>query len=146
MANSLEVRCPFTDHHLLEFGLSIPFTWKYRSGQTKWIVRQTMRGILPESVLQKRKMGFNPPLPEWIGVELKPLITQMLSRDAIEHRGIFRPDSVERLLKDHFEGRRDNALKIWALLMLEVWHQMYIDTQASAPIQSLLAGSAKECP
>jgi asparagine synthase (glutamine-hydrolysing) len=146
MANSLEVRCPFTDHHLLEFGLSIPFTWKYHSGQTKWIVRQTMRGILPESVLQKRKMGFNPPLPEWIGVELKPLITQMLSRGAIEHRGIFRPDSVERLLKDHFEGRRDNALKIWALLMLEVWHQMYIDTQASAPIQSLLAGSAKECP
>jgi asparagine synthase (glutamine-hydrolysing) len=143
MANSLEVRCPFTDHHILEFGLSIPFAWKYRPGQTKWIVREALQGILPDSILRKRKMGFNPPLPEWIGGELRPLIAQMLSRKTIEQRGMFRFEAVDRLLQDHYENRRDNALKIWALLMLEVWQQMYIDREAGAPVQSLMARSAE---
>jgi asparagine synthase (glutamine-hydrolysing) len=139
MANSLEVRCPFTDHHLIEFGLSIPFAWKYRPGQTKRIVREAMKDLLPASVLRKKKMGFNPPLPEWISKELKPLIASLLSAEAIERRGMFRPEGVKQLIQDHFEGRRDNAIKIWGLLMLEVWYQMYIDRQRQPRIQSLLA-------
>jgi asparagine synthase (glutamine-hydrolysing) len=141
MANSLEVRCPFTDHHILEFGLSMPFEWKYRPGKTKKIVREAMQGILPDSVLRKKKMGFNPPLPEWIGRELKPMIGEMLSRKAVARRGMFRPEAVERLLKEHFAGARDNALKIWGLLMLEVWHQMYIDKVPDTSAQFLLAAS-----
>jgi asparagine synthase (glutamine-hydrolysing) len=141
MANSLEVRCPFTDHHVLEFGLAIPFSWKYRGGRTKWIVRQAMKGILPDAVLQKKKTGFNPPMPEWIARELKPLISALLSRSAVERRGIFRPDAITKLLQDHFTGKRDNGVKIWGLLMLEVWHQMYIDQQIGEPILELLPGS-----
>jgi asparagine synthase (glutamine-hydrolysing) len=142
MANSFEVRCPFTDHRVLEFGLSIPFAWKYRPGQTKWILREAMQGILPDSILRRKKTGFNPPMPEWIGGELRPLIAQMLSRKTIEQRGMFRFDVVDRLLQDHYEHKRDNALKIWALLMLEVWQQMYIDREAGAPVQSWMAASA----
>jgi len=144
MANSLEVRCPFTDHHLIEFGLSIPFAWKYHPGQTKRIVREAMKDLLPPSVLQKKKMGFNPPLPEWISKELRPLITSLLSEEAIERRGMFRPAGVKQLIQDHFEGHRDNAIKIWGLLMLEIWYQMYIDRQPQPRIQSLLAISANE--
>ncbi|MGA7792915.1 MAG: asparagine synthase (glutamine-hydrolyzing) [Candidatus Acidiferrales bacterium] len=140
MANSLEVRCPFTDHHILEFGLSIPFSWKYRRGQTKWIVRQALKGILPDAVLNRKKTGFNPPMPEWITRELKPLISALLSRSAVERRGIFRPDAISKLLQDHFTGRRDNGVKIWGLLMLEVWHQMYIDQRLGEPILELLPG------
>lgn len=141
MANSLEVRCPFTDHHLIEFGLSIPFAWKYKQGQTKRIVREAMRGILPDSVVRKKKMGFNPPLPEWINRELKPLIAEVLSRKAIERRGIFRADAIERLIQDHYAGRRDNALKIWALLMLEVWFQMYIDAGPGETVEEMLCSA-----
>lgn len=144
MANSLEVRCPFTDHQIVEFGLSIPFEWKYRPGNTKRIVRDAMQGVLPESVLRKKKMGFNPPLPQWINSELKPLIAEMLSRKAIEHRGIFQPQAVERLLQDHAEGKRDNALKIWGLLMLEVWHRIYIDRQEDSFAESLQTAMATE--
>jgi asparagine synthase (glutamine-hydrolysing) len=144
MANSLEVRCPFTDHEILEFGLSIPFEWKCRLGNTKRIVRDAMRGVLPESVLRKGKMGFNPPLPAWINFELKPLIAEMLSQKAIERRGIFKPDAIELLLKDHAEGRRDNALKIWGLLMLEVWYRMYIDQEGALFAESLQAAMTSE--
>lgn len=129
MANSLELRCPFADHRVQEFGLSLPFAWKYRHGKIKWILRQTMEKILPPSVLQGKKIGFNPPVPQWIGNELKPLISELLSTRAVEQRGIFRPSAVAALLQDHFSAKRDNALKIWALLMLELWFRMYIDAR-----------------
>jgi asparagine synthase (glutamine-hydrolysing) len=127
MANSLELRCPFADHRIQEFGLSLPFAWKYRRGKTKWILRQAMKDILPASVLHGKKIGFNPPLPQWINGELRPLISDLLSPRAVERRGIFRPQAVSALLQDHFEQRRDNALKLWGLLMLEMWFRMYID-------------------
>lgn len=140
MANSLEVRCPFTDHYLLEFGLSIPFKWKYRPGKTKWIIREAMKGILPASVLQKKKMGFNPPIPDWIGRELRPKISALLSPREVERRGIFRPSAVDALCAEHFQGKRDHGLKIWALLMLEQWFRMYIDAKPDTgdviPIQA----------
>jgi asparagine synthase (glutamine-hydrolysing) len=127
MANSLELRCPFADHRIQEFGLSLPFAWKYRRGKTKWILREAMKDILPPSVLQAKKIGFNPPLPQWINGELRPLISDLLSPRAVERRGMFRPQAVSALLQDHFEHRRDNALKLWGLLMLEIWFRMYID-------------------
>ncbi len=142
MANSLEVRCPFTDHHVLEFGLSIPFGLKYRPGRTKWITREAMKGILPESVLRKKKMGFNPPMPEWIGGELRPLVAELLSPAAVERRGVFQPRTITRLLEDHFQGRRDNGLKIWGLLMLELWYRIYVDRGATSLVQRLLGTSA----
>jgi asparagine synthase (glutamine-hydrolysing) len=127
MANSLELRCPFADLRIQEFGLSLPFGWKYRRGKTKWILREAMKEILPASVLHGKKIGFNPPLPQWINGELKPLLSDLLSPRAVERRGMFRPQAVAALLQDHFEQRRDNALKLWGLLMLEIWFRMYID-------------------
>jgi len=127
MANSLELRCPFADHRILEFGLSIPFAWKYQRRQTKWLLREAMKDTLPQTILRGKKIGFNPPIPQWISRELKPVIAELLSQRAIERRGIFQPAAVATLLQDHFAGKRDNALKIWSLLMLELWFQMYVD-------------------
>ena len=145
MANSLEVRAPFTDYRLLEFAMQVPQRMKVRNMTTKWITRQAMRDILPREVLTKKKMGFNPPLPQWINGELKPVIKELLSPAAIERRGVFRPDSVEKLLRDHQENRRDNALKIWALLMIEVWQRMYFDKQSEETVlESALAGTKRK--
>ena len=145
MANSLEVRAPFTDYRLLEFALQMPDKMKVRHGATKWILRQALREVLPREILQKKKMGFNPPLPQWINGELKPVIRQLLSPKAIESRGIFRPDAVQKLLRDHEQNRRDNALKIWALLMIEVWQRMYFDGQSEETVlETALGGSRRK--
>jgi asparagine synthase (glutamine-hydrolysing) len=146
MANSLEVRAPFTDYRLFEFAMQVPQRMKVRNMTTKWITRQAMRGILPQEVLAKKKMGFNPPLPQWINGELRPVIQQFLSPAAIERRGIFRPDAVQKLLRDHEENRRDNALKIWALLMIEVWQRMYFDKQSEDSVLEAVMGEAKRKP
>jgi asparagine synthase (glutamine-hydrolysing) len=143
MANSLEVRCPFSDQELVEFALGLPSKMKLRGLDTKWIVKEAMRGILPEEILRRKKMGFAPPLPKWVNRELKPLIAGMLDSATIERRGIFRPDSVARLLRDHSEGRRDNSMQIWSLLMIEVWQRMYMDGESEPMVQeSILAASA----
>jgi asparagine synthase (glutamine-hydrolysing) len=146
MANSLEVRAPFTDYRLLEFALRVPQRMKVRNLTTKWITRQAMRGILPQEVLTKKKMGFNPPLPQWINGELRPVIAELLSPAAIERRGIFRPDAVARLVRDHQENRRDNGLKIWALLMIEVWQRMYFDGESEDAVLESALGGAKRKP
>jgi asparagine synthase (glutamine-hydrolysing) len=146
MANSLEVRAPFTDYRLLEFAMQVPQHMKVRRMTTKWITRQALQGILPREVLEKKKMGFNPPLPQWINGELKPMIRQFLSPKAVESRGIFRPEAVEKLLREHEENRRDNALKIWALLMIEVWQRMYFDGQSEEEVLDSALGEARKKP
>ena len=146
MANSLEVRAPFTDYRLLEFALRVPQKMKVRRTTTKWITRQALRDLLPREVLEKKKMGFNPPLPQWINGELKPVIGQFLSPKAVESRGIFRPEAVQKLLRDHEENRRDNALKIWALLMIEVWQRMYFDGQSEDAVLEAALGEIKRKP
>jgi asparagine synthase (glutamine-hydrolysing) len=146
MANSLEVRAPFTDYRLLEFAMQVPDNMKVRRTTTKWITRQALRDILPKEVLEKKKMGFNPPLPQWINGELKPVIRQFLSPDAVERRGIFRPEAVLKLVRDHEENRRDNALKIWALLMIEVWQRMYFDHESEESVLETALGGARRKP
>jgi asparagine synthase (glutamine-hydrolysing) len=136
MANSLEVRCPFTDQRLIEFALGLPYRMKSRRLETKWVVKEAMRGTLPPDILGKKKMGFNPPLPQWINRELKPLLAQLLDPAVIQRRGIFRPEAVAKLLTDHNENRRDNALKLWALLMLEVWQRMYLDGESESSVRN----------
>jgi asparagine synthase (glutamine-hydrolysing) len=142
MANSLEVRCPFTDQNLIEFALHLPYSFKFHRFQTKWVVKEAMRGILPEAILRKKKVGFNPPLPIWINNQLKPLVEQLLSPASIKRRGIFQPDAVARLLRDHTQKKRDNALKIWALLMLEVWQRMYLENESESSILDTFALTA----
>ena len=143
MANSLEVRCPFSDQDVIEFALGLPANMKLRGFDTKWILRETMRGILPKEILRRKKMGFSPPLPTWVNGELKPLIAGMLDPAIIERRGIFRADAVARLVRDHTERKRDTSMQIWALLMIEVWQRMYIDGDSELTVQeSLLAASA----
>lgn len=143
MANSLEVRCPFSDQELIEFALGLPPKLKLRGLDKKWIVKEAMRGILPPEILTRKKMGFAPPMSRWINRELKPLIACMLDSATLERRGIFRPRSVARLLRDHFEGKRDNSMQIWSLLMIEVWQRMYLDGESEPDVQeSLLAASA----
>ncbi|HKV91089.1 MAG TPA: asparagine synthase (glutamine-hydrolyzing) [Candidatus Angelobacter sp.] len=146
MANSLEVRAPFTDYRLLEFAMQVPGNMKIRRSTTKWITRQALRNILPKEVLEKKKMGFNPPLPQWINGELQPVIQQFLSPAAVERRGLFRPEAVQTLLSQHAENRRDNALKIWALLMIEVWQRMYFDKQSEESVLEEAVGMTKRKP
>ncbi|MDX6397201.1 MAG: hypothetical protein QOJ43_609 [Gaiellaceae bacterium] len=121
MAHGLEVRAPYTDHRLVEYGFSLPGTDKLKRGRTKAILRDAATGRIPARALAKPKIGFNPPMGVWLRGELSPLVDSHLAPDVISARGLFRPEAVQRLVGALRSGRRDTSLHVWSLIVLEQW-------------------------
>jgi asparagine synthase (glutamine-hydrolysing) len=138
MAHALELRAPFCDRRLIEFSLSVPFNQKFRFGQSKWILREAMKSTLPQAVLKRKKLGFNPPTNAWLRGELRALASTLLGPDGILKRGLFRPVELQRLLEQHCEGVRDVSLKMWALIALEIWFRLYQDSTDVDELQEQL--------
>src|SRR5207302_3582976 len=127
MANSLEARSPLLDHRLVEFCAALPSSYKLRGRTSKWLLRQLMRDRLPPAILTRPKMGFGVPVGEWLRGELRPLLEDtVLSRRAL-NRGYFRPAAVRSLVDEHTSRRADRTPHLWALLMLEMWFQTFVD-------------------
>jgi asparagine synthase (glutamine-hydrolysing) len=127
MANSLEARSPFLDHHVIEFAASLPEKFKLRGLTTKYLLKQILRKLLPAENLDRRKMGFGVPIGEWLRGKLQPFLRETLLAEAALKRGLFKPETVTRLVDLHTRGERDYSHQLWTLLMLELWFQRFID-------------------
>jgi asparagine synthase (glutamine-hydrolysing) len=145
MAHSLEARSPFLDHRLMEFAARLPNDLKLRrsgaSYSSKYILKQAARGVLPDEVIDRRKMGFAVPLAHWLRDELRDLTYDALTDQRARDRGWFDPAAITQLLDEH-NGGADHTPRIWGLLQLELWCRAYLDagaSSASAVEQSVLA-------
>jgi asparagine synthase (glutamine-hydrolysing) len=99
----------------------MPGHLKIRNGERKWILKQAMKDVLPESILNRKKEGFSIPMKNWLRKELQPLMRDLLSRDRIARRGLLDPDVVEKLMDDHVEGRENHAHTLFPLMVFERW-------------------------
>ena len=126
MACSLECRCPLLDHELVEFALALPPQWRFgpRAGG-KHVLKDWARELLPRQVLTRPKMGFGVPVGEWFRGELRSLLEQRLLADNALCQRVFRPRWLRSLLEAHLSGRANYEHPLWALLMLELWHQRW---------------------
>ncbi|HWN98997.1 MAG TPA: asparagine synthase (glutamine-hydrolyzing) [Blastocatellia bacterium] len=127
MAVSLEARSPFLDHRVMEFAAALPARFKLRGLTTKYLLKNALRGLVPQENLTRRKMGFGVPIGHWFRAELKGFLKDALLSERSLGRGYFKPESVLRLVDDHQSRRRDYSHQLWTLLMLELWHQEFID-------------------
>jgi asparagine synthase (glutamine-hydrolysing) len=127
MAHSLEVRSPFLDHVLMERVARLPGSMKLRRGKLKYLLKEAVRPWLPESVIDRPKMGFGAPIASWFRGALSSLPEDVLLDPVSTGRGMFRREQVRLLIDEHRAGRRDNASKLWSLLVLELWFRTYID-------------------
>ncbi|MCC7174626.1 MAG: asparagine synthase (glutamine-hydrolyzing) [Bryobacterales bacterium] len=125
MAASLEVRCPLMDHRLAEFAAALPHSWKMDRGVGKALFRQALGGRLPPEILRRGKMGFGVPLPVWFRGPLREMLWDSLLGVRFLGRGIARPEFVRYLLEEHQRGRRDNSIRLWMLLMLDLWFEQW---------------------
>jgi asparagine synthase (glutamine-hydrolysing) len=131
MANSLEARCPFLDHELLEFACSIPSALKLKGMTTKYILKRALEGIVPPEIIQRKKHGFGVPVGRWFRTSLNSYLHEtLLSREALA-RGYFHEATLRRLIAEHESGKRDHGHRLWALLTLEIWHRLFIDEEKS---------------
>ena len=131
MAVSLETRSPLLDTSIMEFAASLPRTWKVGAFSSKKILKEAHHGILPYEILYRRKMGFSVPLSHWFQGELHGYIREILLDSGSLARGYFKREVIERLIDDHKAGRRNNAFRLWALLMLELWHRQFVDRSSN---------------
>ncbi len=127
MAHSLEVRSPLLDHRLVEFAASLPVTLKLRGFTQKYLLKRLMRDRLPRRTMRRRKMGFGVPIDHWFRGDLRDMAFDLLLDSRASTRGYFRPAVVERYLQDHVAGRAQHHMRLWSLLMLELWQRMFID-------------------
>lgn len=127
MLNSLEGRSPFLDYQLMEFASRIPSGMKVRGRTGKYILRKAFRELLPDKIRKRGKMGFALPIGFWFRNELKDFIKATLLSERALERGYFNPEALKNMLGEHFKASQDYTRQIWALLMLELWHQRFID-------------------
>ncbi len=126
MANSLEVRCPFLDHRVVEFAARIPARLKMRGFSTKRLLKKAFADALPAEILERGKMGFGVPIAEWFRGELSGYLREVLLDPAALGRGYFRSEAVRDIIEAHISGRADHGYRLWSLLMFELWHRKYM--------------------
>jgi asparagine synthase (glutamine-hydrolysing) len=132
MACGLEARSPFLDHAVMEYCASLPSDLKLQGRTTKYLLRRAMRGLLPAEVVERPKRGFAVPIDRWFRRELRTLVHDVLLDARTLQRGYFREAAVRRLLDEHRRGVRGWHAELWSLLVLELWHRMFVDRRPAA--------------
>jgi asparagine synthase (glutamine-hydrolysing) len=132
MANSLEGRVPFVDHHVVEFAASLPARLRLRGLAKKYVLKRAMAGALPERVLRGPKRGFNVPIPVWLAGELRDLVHDVLNDKRVREAGFFDPAAVRALIDEHERRRHDRSRNLWALLVFTLWCEEYLPAGRAA--------------
>jgi asparagine synthase (glutamine-hydrolysing) len=133
MAHSLESRVPLLDNDVIDFAASLPLPMKIRDGRRKVLLKQVASRILPHDIVHRRKQGFGVPVGVWFRGTLRDTFNDVLGSQRARERGYFRRPFVDRVLQEHLAGVRDHSWRLWQLVVLEMWHRVYIDTPAFAP-------------
>jgi asparagine synthase (glutamine-hydrolysing) len=136
MATSVESRVPFLDHKLVEFTCSLPEKLKLRGGTTKYILREAMKGVLPEAILSRSKMGFPVPIGAWFRGAYRSVIDEYVLSERAMSRGIFNADFVCDLVQRHQSGAENHDERLWALVNFEIWQRQFFDGESQADVPS----------
>ena len=126
MMASLEGRVPLLNNDFVQYATHLPLNMKLRGLRSKFLLKRALRGILPESILNRPKKGFGIPVAHWFRGPLKEQMLSVLSPERIARKGFFDPGAVKQLIDDHLDGRRDNRKQLWTLFAFELWHDGYL--------------------
>jgi asparagine synthase (glutamine-hydrolysing) len=128
MAHSIETRNPFLDYRVVEYCVRLPGHYKVRDGRGKAVLREAMRGLLPDSiVLPREKLGFPTPIAKWFREKPEETIYPVLRSNACVSRGLFEPRALERAIEKHVSGRADLSNNIFRWILTELWFERFID-------------------
>ena len=122
----IESRVPFLDHKLVELTAKLPTRLKINGGKTKYILKEAMRGILPDEILHRPKMGFPVPVGAWFRGEYKHIVGEFVTGERALQRGIFNADCVRQIVAEHDAGANHDE-RIWFLVNFEMWQRRFLD-------------------
>jgi len=126
MANSLELRSPMLDVNVVEWGVSLPRKYKIKGFETKHILKDIARSLVPANLIDRPKMGFGIPRAEWLRTGMKEMVIETLTDTTATQRGWFNPIEVKKVIGIHVAGKNKDNI-IWPMLMLELWARTWLD-------------------
>lgn len=129
MAHSLELRVPFLDKEVFRIASNIPASLKTSNGTTKYILRKAAEGIVPEHVLNRKKLGFPVPIRHWLKDEMYDWAIGVIQESDTDH--LLKKEYLLRLLEEHCQGKQDYSRKIWTVLMFMLWHSIFVEKKYS---------------
>jgi asparagine synthase (glutamine-hydrolysing) len=124
MANSLETRVPLLDHRVVELAWQLPLHQKIRNGTGKWALREVLYRHVPRQMIERPKKGFSIPLAQWLRGPLRDWAEALLDEQRLQGEGYFHAQPIRKLWREHNSGKRDNALKLWSILMFQAWLEL----------------------
>ncbi len=125
MLSSVEARAPFLDRDVTRYALSLPADLRVRRLTTKWALKQAAEAWLPREVIYRRKRGLSVPVASWINHGLRSEVDRLLHPARLESDGLVSEPYVTQLLRDHRDGRANNARSLWAVVMLQYWFEQW---------------------
>jgi asparagine synthase (glutamine-hydrolysing) len=125
MARSIEVRVPMIDNELTSYVSSLPSSYKVRHGKGKYVLKKALEGLLPYDILYGPKTGFSVPFQFWLRTSLYDFAHSNILSEAFLSQGIFKKDSLTKILENHRNNTSDNAFLIYKLLNLSLWFKHF---------------------
>jgi asparagine synthase (glutamine-hydrolysing) len=125
MAVSLESRIPLLDHRVVEFAWRLPLALKYRDGGGKWLLKRLLARHLPDSLIERPKMGFGIPIAAWLRGPLRDWAEALLDEARLRREGLLEPAPIREKWRQHLDGTGEWAYLLWDALMFQAWHERY---------------------
>lgn len=141
MAVSLESRVPLLDHRVVELAWKLPYRFKVRDGQSKWILRQLLYRHVPKKLIERPKMGFGVPIDSWLRGPLRDWAEELLDERRLYEQGFFHPDPIREVWNAHLSGRANEQYRLWSVLMFQSWLRSR-EVASLAGAQEAVAASA----
>jgi len=142
MAHSIESRVPLLDNQVIDFAARLPLHLKIRDGRRKVVLKEVAARLLPQEIIHRRKQGFGVPVGVWFRGTLRDTFGDVLGSQRARERGYFQRPFIDRVLREHLSGVRDHTMRLWQLVVLELWHRQYVDAPAFEPAAQTAAARA----
>jgi len=127
MASSLEVRNPYLDYRVMEFGFNMPEEYKINNGTAKYLMKKLLKRYLPDDLVYRRKWGFPAPIGNWLSGDLSYMIDKWLDPQQIKQQGVFNEQQVSGYINTFRNGKKFHDKRIWSLIFFQMWHSRYIE-------------------
>jgi asparagine synthase (glutamine-hydrolysing) len=140
MAASVESRVPYLDHELVEYVVGLPAQSKVRFWQTKLVLREALRDLVPAEILSRRKMGFPVPVGQWLRGDFHTMVDEFITGPRATDRTLFNPEFVRHLADEHHAGRALHGSRLWSLMNVEIWQRIFLDGEDAETVMNPLLG------